>query len=88
MVLGTKKGRALIARPITKLGGIMSDTKTKQPTKPYALQIDGQRIRVCGKWQKKGYTASDDEQAKWKAVCKNRGWDPKTGKPAVKADKK
>lgn len=88
MVLGTKKGRAVIARPIINRGGVMSNSKTKQPAKPYALQIDGQRIRVCGRWQKKGYKADDEEQAKWKALCKNRGWDPKTGKPIVKVDKK
>lgn len=66
----------------------MTDKKTKAPDVPYALATIGQRIRVCGKWQKKGYKASDEEQKKWRTLCKNRDWDPKTGKPFVKADKK
>ncbi len=88
MTLNLKTGRAICARPKIHRGGNMIEKKTKEPDKPYALQKDGKRIRVCGKWQKKGYKASDEEQAKWKELCKNRGWDPKTGKPKVQADKK
>lgn len=61
----------------------MTNRKTKEPDKPYGLHTEGQRIRVCGRWQKKGYKPSDDEVKKWKERCKDRGWDPKTGKPPV-----
>lgn len=56
--------------------------KTIDPVRP-ARKAD--RVRICGRWQAKGYQASDEEQDAWKERCKNRGWDPKTGKP--KADK-
>ncbi len=41
------------------------------------------RIRVCGKWQKPGYKADDAEVAAWKKRCKDRNWNPETGKPNV-----
>ena len=55
--------------------------KKIEPDKPKWLGKD--RVRVCGRWQKKGYKASDEEMADWKEKCKRRGWDAKTGKPKV-----
>jgi len=54
--------------------------KTKEPERPARLK---DRVRVCGRWQAKGYVASAEEQAKWKQRCKDRDWDPKTGKAKV-----
>lgn len=82
MTLNLRTGRALLVRPTTDRGGEMAEKKA--PAVPYALQKDGMRVRVCGRWQKKGYEADAEEQAKWKETCKNRGWEPKTGKPPVK----
>lgn len=80
MVLSTTTGRALLARPASNKGGEMADkAKTKAPVKPERLPM----IRVCGRWQKPGYKADDAEVATWKKRCKERDWDPKTGKPKV-----
>jgi len=56
----------------------MAKAKTKEPDRP-ARKTD--RVRVCGRWQAKGYVASDEEMSAWKTRCKDRGNDPKTGKP-------
>ena len=47
-------------------------------------QLD--RIRVCGKWQKPGYQPEAAEQKAWEVRCKERDWNPKTGKPNVKKE--
>ena len=81
MALNVRTGRALLARPNLDKGEEMADkAKVKLPEKPYRLK---DRVRVCGKWQKKGYQADDEEKAAWAERCKNRGQDPKTGKPKV-----
>lgn len=38
--------------------------KAKKPVQPHQLKDD--RVRVCGKWQKKGYKPSKEEEAKYK----------------------
>ena len=78
MVLGSTSGRAVIARPITQIGGKVADKKVTKQTRPRHLRED--RVRVCGRWQKKGYEPDDEEVAAWKQRCKDRDLDPKTGK--------
>ncbi len=42
------------------------------------------RVRVCGRWQKKGYRPTADEQKIWLEQCRAQGKDPKTGRLIVK----
>lgn len=80
MVLSTKTGRALLARPTSNKGGNMADTaKQKAPARPERQPM----IRVCGRWQKPGYKADAAEQEAWNKRCKDRGYDPRTGKPKI-----
>lgn len=99
MVLTVKSGRAALARPILKGGKIMTakadlqapeDTEEKKPAKPPHFLADN-RIKVCGKWQKKGYKPTKSELALWIKKCKSQGRDPDTGAMLPKkkaADKK
>ena len=81
MTLNVRTGRALLARPTINKGEEMADkAKGKLPEKPYRLK---NMVRVCGRWQKKGYQPDDQEQADWEKRCKSRDWNPKTGKPKV-----
>ena len=86
MVLSTKTGRALLARPTLKKGEEMADkAKSKSPQMSVRLPM----TRVCGRWQKPGYVADDAEQKAWEKRCKDRGYDVKTGKPiAAKVSEK
>ena len=68
-----------MARPIIDKGGEMADKSKTVAEQPHRLE----RIRVCGKWQKPGYKPDDAEVAAWQKRCKDRGHDPKTGKPKV-----
>ena len=89
MVLSTATGRAVIARPIIKIGGKMANKKVTKIERPRHL-IES-RVRICGRWQKRGYEPDDEELEAWKKRCKDRDLDPKTGKAKVKkpaADKK
>lgn len=73
-------GRALLARPTLNKGEEMADkAKVKTPDRPERQPM----IRVCGKWQKPGYKADEQEQERWEKRCKDRNWNPKTGKPKV-----
>ena len=51
--------------------------ETKPAPPPHFLRDE--RVKVCGKWQKKGYKPSKAEQDAWNAKCKTAGLDPKTG---------
>jgi len=81
MTLNVRTGRALLARPSINKGEEMANkAQEKLPEKPYRLP---NRIRVCGRWQKKGYQPDDEEKAAWEKRCKDRDWNVKTGKPKV-----
>jgi len=56
--------------------------ETKAPQRPTRQA----RIRVCGKWQKPDYVPDAEEQKAWETRCKDRDWNPKTGKPNVKKE--
>lgn len=56
----------------------MADKKVTKQEKPRHLSES--RIRVCGRWQKKGYQPDDEELEAWEKRCKDRDLDPKTGK--------
>lgn len=82
-----KTGRAILARPIIKEGGMNMDkdnlkapveTEEKKPAEPPHQLKDN--VRVCGKWRKKGYKPTKDEWDAWVIKCKNTDRDPKTGK--------
>ena len=57
----------------------MADATKEVPSQPHRLE----RIRVCGRWQKPGYKADDAEQKAWLKRCKDRNYDPKSGKPKI-----
>lgn len=40
------------------------EKKAKAQVQPH--QLKGERVRICGKWQKKGYKPSKDEEAAYK----------------------
>lgn len=79
MTLNVRTGRAALARPTITKGGEMADKSKTIAKPPHRLE----RIRVCGKWQKPGYEPDDAEVKAWITRCKDRGYDPKTGKPKV-----
>ena len=79
MVLNVKTGRAALARPTTDRDRNMAKQNPKVAERTKQLP----RIRVCGRWQKPNYVASKEEQAAWEQRCKDRNWDPKTGKPKI-----
>ena len=81
MVLNTTTGRALLVRPIANQGEKMLNQAKQKPSEKPIRNPD--MIRVCGRWQKKDYRPDDAEMQAWKIRCKDRGWDPKTGKPKV-----
>jgi len=84
MTLNLRTGRALLARPNSKIGEEMANkAKEKPPERPVRLPM----IRVCGRWQKPGYKPDDEEVAAWEKRCKDRNWDRKTGKPKVAGSK-
>lgn len=80
-------GRPIIGKKISKKGGhdMTEDTldtpvdtgKRKAAAPPHQLK---NRVRICGRWQKKGYRPSAEEVAKWKEHCKDTGKDPRTGR--------
>ena len=66
-------------------GGTTEEKKTSPP--PHFMRKD--RVKVCGKWRKKGYKPSKAEQDLWIEKCKVQNRDPKTGQiKAAKKDKK
>lgn len=80
MTLNVKGGRPIVAGSRIDKGGKMANkAKAKAPDRPTRQPM----IRVCGRWQKPGYEADKSEQDAWNLRCKNRNWDPKTGKPKV-----
>lgn len=101
MTLSVKTGRASVkstlARPITKKGGTnVNDKDLEAPAEteekkaaPPPHQL-ANRVRVCGKWQKKGYKPTKAEWDAWAQKCKDTNRDPRTGRLIVKkaADKK
>lgn len=83
MVLSVTTGRALLARPVFNKGEEMADkAKVKAPERP---ERGKDWVRICGRWQKKGYRPDDTEAKAWEVRCKERGLDPKTGK--IKVDR-
>lgn len=55
-----------------------AETEEKKPARPPHFMRD-QRVKVCGKWQKKGYKPTKAEQAIWdaKTVVKAKAEKPK-----------
>lgn len=62
-----------------------ADTEEKKAAPPPHF-LSNARIRVCGKWQKKGYKPTKAELALWLKKCKAQGRDSVTG--ALKPKKK
>jgi hypothetical protein len=76
-----------MARPIIQKGGMNmiekdleapAETEEKKAAPP-PHQLSN-RVRVCGKWQKKGYRPTAAEQKAWLEQCKAQGRDSKTGR--------
>ncbi len=55
------------------------ETAEKKEAEP-PRHLRESRVRVCGKWQKKGYKPTIEELKLWNERCKVSGRDPKTGK--------
>ena len=81
-----------MARPTITKGGMNMNGKDEleapaeteeRKAAPPPHQLEN-RVRVCGKWQKKGYKPTSDEQKKWLEKCKAEDKDPKTGRLIVK----
>lgn len=86
-----KTGRAALARPTSEKGGMNMDkndlqapveTEEKKASPPPHQLKD--RVRVCGKWRKRGYKPTKAEWDAWAKKCKDTGRDPKTGRIAEK----
>jgi hypothetical protein len=61
----------------------MTDEKAKGKPAQKPVHLKADRIRICGKWQKKDYEPSDAERKAWALRCKDRSQNVKTGKPLV-----
>lgn len=66
---------------------VPTDDEKKKASPPPHFMKD-KRVKVCGKWQKKGYKPTTAEQKLWVDKCKVQNRDPKTGMLKEKKDKK